>query len=276
MKKLIILLSFFFLFACAEKENKVKVIENYDADYLSSENVDKEPGTDEQLESLLNEIKDVVGEVSKDYSLPAKAFLNYRIYINTDGKVEGIKPLPISEKYLIDESYEIIETEVLTPRIASSAENWEFTPAVKNGKSVKFRGDIELIITVDENGKILEEIPALNAMGKTLAKLKFVNKEEYLIVVDEQPFPVGGMKAIQEKIVYPERAKQNGIEGRVFVKAYINEEGSVDEIILLKGFDAECDSVAMEAICQTKFTPAKQKGEPVKSQVSIPIVFKLN
>ena len=71
------------------------------------------------------------------------------------------------------------------------------------------------------------------------------------------------------------KAKQEGVEGRVFVKAYINEEGTVDRTEILKGIGSGCDSVAMKAIMDTKFTPGKQRGEPVKVQVSIPIVFQL-
>ena len=38
---------------------------------------------------------------------------------------------------------------------------------------------------------------------------------------------------------------------------------------------AGCDEMAVDAVKQTKFNPGKQKGKPVKVQVTIPIVFKL-
>ncbi len=44
---------------------------------------------------------------------------------------------------------------------------------------------------------------------------------------------------------------------------------------IIKGIGAGCDEAAIDAVKQTKFTPGKQKGKPVKVQVSIPIVFKL-
>ena len=84
------------------------------------------------------------------------------------------------------------------------------------------------------------------------------------------------MKSIQEKIIYPESAKQSGIEGKVFLTAYINEVGNVVSVKIIKGFDKACDEEAMQAVLQTKFIPGKQNGKSVKTQVTIPIVFRLN
>ncbi|MDZ7763895.1 MAG: TonB family protein [Melioribacteraceae bacterium] len=97
----------------------------------------------------------------------------------------------------------------------------------------------------------------------------------FFVAVEQQPQPIGGLQAIQKKIVYPEIAKRAGVQGRVFVKAYVDENGNVVKVELLKGIGAGCDEAAMEAVHATKFTPGKQRGKPVKVQVSIPVVFKL-
>ena len=69
--------------------------------------------------------------------------------------------------------------------------------------------------------------------------------------------------------------KNEGVEGKVFVSAFINENGTVDHVKLLKGIGFGCDKAAINAVTKTKFTPGKLGGKPVKVQVSIPIVFKL-
>ncbi len=43
---------------------------------------------------------------------------------------------------------------------------------------------------------------------------------------------------------------------------------------IVKGIGGGCDEAAMDAILQTKFTPGKQRGKPIKVQVTIPVVFK--
>ena len=97
----------------------------------------------------------------------------------------------------------------------------------------------------------------------------------YFVAVEEMPGPIGGIKAIQEKIVYPEIAKRAGVEGKVYVLAFVNEQGEVTKAQIIKGIGAGCDEAALSAVLKTKFTPGKQRGKPVKVQVSIPIIFKL-
>lgn len=97
----------------------------------------------------------------------------------------------------------------------------------------------------------------------------------YFVAVEEMPEPIGGIKGIQDKIVYPEIAKRAGVEGKVYVLAYVDETGTVTKVKLIKGIGAGCDEAAINAVWQTKFKPGKQRGKPVKVQVSIPIVFKL-
>jgi len=103
-------------------------------------------------------------------------------------------------------------------------------------------------------------------------------KEEapkYFVAVEEMPEPIGGIQAIQSKIVYPEIARRAGVEGKVYVLAFVDENGTVTNAQIIKGIGAGCDEAALNAVKQTKFKPGKQRGVPVKVQVSIPIVFKL-
>lgn len=97
----------------------------------------------------------------------------------------------------------------------------------------------------------------------------------FFVAVEEMPEPIGGIAAIQKLIVYPEIAKRAGVQGRVYVKAYVNENGSVQKVELIKGIGAGCDEAAMEAVQKTKFKPGKQRGKAVKVQVTVPVLFKL-
>lgn len=107
-----------------------------------------------------------------------------------------------------------------------------------------------------------------------------VEKEEeaepvFFVAVEEMPEPVGGISAIQSKIVYPEIAKRAGVQGRVYVKAYVDESGRVNKVELIRGIGAGCDEAAMDAVKSVMFKPGKQRGKPVKVQVTVPVLFKL-
>ena len=97
----------------------------------------------------------------------------------------------------------------------------------------------------------------------------------FFVAVEEQPEPIGGIEAIQRAIIYPEIAKRAGVQGRVYVKAYVDKNGDVRKVDILKGIGAGCDEAARDAVMKTKFRPGRQRGKPVNVQVSIPVVFKL-
>ncbi len=97
-------------------------------------------------------------------------------------------------------------------------------------------------------------------------------KEEiYLVAVDEMPEPLGGIDAINSKVIYPSQAKQKGITGTVFVLAFIDEHGVVRKTMLTKGIGYGCDEAAMSAVSRTRFRPGKQNGVPEKVQMQIPV-----
>lgn len=134
----------------------------------------------------------------------------------------------------------------------------EVDPGMKTEQGVEGGVDYSLI-EVEE--KVVEE-----------------KKEEaptYFVAVEEMPEPIGGISAIQQKIEYPEIAKRAGVEGKVYVLAFVDEDGNVTGAKIIKGIGAGCDEAALDAVRKTKFKPGKQRGTPVKVQVSIPIVFKL-
>ncbi len=96
---------------------------------------------------------------------------------------------------------------------------------------------------------------------------------EYFSVVEKLPKPVTN---IQSRIAYPEIARKVGIQGTVVVKAFINENGDVTKVELLKGIGGGCDEEALRVVKETKFEPGEQRGKKVRVQVSVNIKFMLN
>ncbi len=101
------------------------------------------------------------------------------------------------------------------------------------------------------------------------------DEEIYFVAVEDLPEPVGGIAAIQAAVVYPEIAKRAGVEGTVYVEAFVDESGIVTRTSVVKGIGAGCDEAAQSAVMKTRFKPGKQRGKPVKVRMSIPIRFRL-
>lgn len=85
------------------------------------------------------------------------------------------------------------------------------------------------------------------------------------------------MRYIQENIKYPQSAKDNKIEGRVFVSFVVEKDGSITNAAVLRGIDKECDAEALRVVSSMpKWTPGQHKGEVVRTQFTIPIYYKFN
>jgi protein TonB len=99
---------------------------------------------------------------------------------------------------------------------------------------------------------------------------------DYLAFAEKMPEPVGGLKAIYEKITYPEIAKRAGVQGKVYVLAFINENGGVDDVKVVKGIGGGCDEAAVDAVKSSKFSPGVSEGKPARVKMSLQIQFKLS
>ena len=100
-------------------------------------------------------------------------------------------------------------------------------------------------------------------------------EEDFFIAVEEMPVLKGGLKGIQERIKYPDIAKKANIQGRVYVQFIVNEQGEVEDPVILRGIGGGCDEEALRVIKDTKFSPGLQRGRPVRVRYSLPIVFML-
>jgi protein TonB len=98
---------------------------------------------------------------------------------------------------------------------------------------------------------------------------------EIFVIVEQMPELVGGLGELQKKIRYPEIAKKAGVEGRVIVQFVVNEQGRVENPVVVRGIGAGCDEEAIKAVQDARFTPGKQRGSAVKVKMSLPITFKL-
>ena len=101
------------------------------------------------------------------------------------------------------------------------------------------------------------------------------SENEVFSLVETMPTLIGGLAGLQNRVQYPKIAQRAGIEGRVFLQFVVDTDGQVIDAVVVRGIGSGCDEAALSAVKKTKFKPGKQRGKPVKVQVSIPVVFKL-
>lgn len=102
---------------------------------------------------------------------------------------------------------------------------------------------------------------------------------DYFIVVEKMPEPKGGYvefyKILNHHIKYPAQAKRMHAKGKVVVEFIVDENGELQNMIVLKGIGMGCDEEAMRVIRLTKWNAGRQRGTPVKVKMVQPIYFDL-
>jgi protein TonB len=106
--------------------------------------------------------------------------------------------------------------------------------------------------------------------------------EQDIQISDEDAPPADFVPVEKEPVVvkkveprYPELAMRAGLEGKVWVKIWVDKEGKPKQVVVLKS-DAEIfNEPAIDAAKQFLFTPAYMNNGPVSVWVSIPFRFKL-
>lgn len=106
------------------------------------------------------------------------------------------------------------------------------------------------------------------------------NTDEVFKVVEVNPEFPGGEEALYkylaENIKYPVMAKNNKVEGRVYITFVIEKDGTVSDAKVLRSVNEELDAEALRVInAMPKWKPGMQRGVPVRVQYNIPISFKL-
>lgn len=163
---------------------------------------------------------------------------------------------------------------------------------------------IEVFKTVD--GKILEAqtkmrtiehdlvlLPETSQDGqRTLAIIEFnehagrvseaaAQDEKIFTVVEEQPEFNGGydamMEFIRENLRYPADARQQGVEGTVYVSFIVETDGRVTSSKIIRGISAACDNEVLRMMeIMPNWKPGRQSGQDVRVRFVLPIKFSLN
>ena len=136
----------------------------------------------------------------------------------------------------------------------------------------------DLLINLEDNANLGVEIHEYVA-----EVVEEVVEEEAIpfALVEEKPGFQGGdpnafSKWVNSRLVYPEIAKENGVQGKVTLQFTVNTDGSVSNVKVLRGVDPSLDKEAVRIVSSSpKWTPGKQRDKPVKVTYTFPVIFQL-
>ena len=83
-------------------------------------------------------------------------------------------------------------------------------------------------------------------------------------------------KWVNSRLVYPEIAKENGVQGRVTLQFTVEKDGTVTKVRVLRGVDPSLDKEAVRVVSMSpKWKPGKQRDRAVPVTYTFPVIFQL-
>lgn len=98
-------------------------------------------------------------------------------------------------------------------------------------------------------------------------------------LVEKQPSFKGSgpnefTKWVNQRLVYPKKCKENGIQGRVTLQFTVTKEGYVTNVKVLRGVDPLLDKEVIRVVSSSpKWTPGTTRGKAVNVTYTFPVIF---
>ena len=109
-----------------------------------------------------------------------------------------------------------------------------------------------------------------------------VEEEEipFMLVEEKPTFQKGDAnqfsKWVNQRLVYPEIAKENGVQGRVTLQFTIDKDGTLTKVKVVRGVDPSLDKEAVRVVSMSpKWEPGRQRDMAVPVTYTFPVIFKL-
>jgi len=89
------------------------------------------------------------------------------------------------------------------------------------------------------------------------------------------------MTFMAKNLKYPAIARENGIQGRLFIRFVVDNNGTIQDAQILRDIGAGCGDAALDVINSMNdvlgnWTPGKQRGNKVKVMYTMPVFFNLD
>ena len=175
---------------------------------------------------------------------PPRVTVRLELKVNVDGSVSDVKVLKGPEEFH-------------QAAIDAISQYW-FKPGTLNGKVVPARMQPSIIFRLPKQ----QTTPPASGDADSSKVLEFY-------MVEVKPKVLHSVK-----LVHPEEALRDSLEGKVFLKFIVNVDGSVSDVKVLRG-KTIFHKAAMDAVSQCRFKPAEHNGKVVPVWMTQPLSFRL-
>jgi len=151
--------------------------------------------------------------------------------------------------------------------------------AVPRGESIFDTVKSSEILLIDD-ARPIESPKEMVPTDRSTTPPQDTSNQEVLQIVEQMPEFPGGQNALmawlQKNLEYPEEAREQGLEGRVFVQFTVYSTGVCGNFTILKSPSPLLSNAALKTIKKMpKWTPGMQNGKSVNTMMRLPILYKL-
>lgn len=139
-------------------------------------------------------------------------------------------------------------------------------------------------VSVSENESIYEQKPNSQESQTLSESSKLETSDNAKLYdlgnVETAPEYRGGQKALNmflaSRLKYPSKAKENKIQGKVYVAFIIEKNGNLSDFKIIRGLGSGCDEEAIHVLkLSTNWKPGYVNGSPVRTSYVLPVSFQL-
>lgn len=191
-------------------------------------------------------------EIALENGIQGKVYVKF--IIEKDGTVTEPKVIKGVDTSLDKEAIRVIQ----------SMPKWK--PGKQRGKTVRVSFTIPINFSLP------------NSTKDTTASA-FPDSEDIFAVVEKMPVFIQGdlQRWLTQNTKYPKEAKEQNIQGKVYVQFVVEKDGSITEPKIAKGVNPLLDNEALRVVkLMPKWKPGEQRGHTVRVSYIVPINFALN
>ncbi|NPA35383.1 MAG: M56 family metallopeptidase [Chlorobi bacterium] len=193
-------------------------------------------------------------EIARKKGIQGRVYVSF--IVSKTGEVKNVKLARGVDKVLDEEAM----------RVVKEMPDWK--PGKQRGENVNVSFTVPINFVLQES----KPFPRVKA-GSVKEKPVFSH-------VQKMPDFPGGEEAfhkyIKESLKYPETARKNGIQGRVYVSFVVDENGDITDVKLARGVDPALDEEAIRVIKEMpQWTPGMQRNQKVKVGFTVPVNFQI-
>lgn len=218
-------------------------------------------------------------------------FLRARVTTPEKEEALGISGVVVLE-YVVDQEGKVrhpvirksfgggVDDQLLAALQGSEVPEWE--PGTENNRAVSVVMSYRLHFDFKKDGQPQAAFfpkPSSDPRSQNYSHLGSNGSEVYE-VVEANPVPPGGMEGwnayLKENLKYTQKAKDQKVEGTVYLVFMVDKDGKLKDPEILRGIGAGLDEEAIRLVKESPaWTPGIEHGQVVDVKIRLPIRFSL-